>query len=270
MLLHISGDGLSAAARTPWIRFSGMKERSPAPPGPARAARRGFVTTRWSLVLGAGKDAAPQAQKALAELFTLYRYPVYAYIKSLRYPADEAEDLTQGFFAQMLEKNSLGVLVRDRGQFRNWLLVSVKHYLANMRDHERAQKRGGDRVRIGLEEAEVSSLELPERTPEQAFERHWAVRLLENALNALGEEYAHAGKQLLFSKLKRTLTGEAEDSLANIARELGMKTGTLRIHAFRLRRRYQELVEQEVLHTVKNPEEVADELRFLKSVLMRG
>lgn len=270
MLPHTSGEHLSAAARKPWSRHNGMKKRSPAPPEPARAARRGFVTTRWSLVLNAGRDAAPQAQKALSELFTLYRAPVHAYIKSLRYPEDEAEDLTQGFFAQMLEKNPLGVLEQGRGRFRNWLLVSVKHYLANMRDHERAQKRGGDQVRLGLEDAEVSSRELSERTPEQAFERHWAVRLLENALNALGEEYAHAGKGLLFSKLKKTLTGEAEDSLADIARELGMKAGTLRIHAFRLRRRYQELVEQEVLHTVKKPEEVSDELRFLKLVLMRG
>jgi RNA polymerase sigma-70 factor (ECF subfamily) len=247
-----------------------MKARSPAPPEPARAARRRFITTRWSLVLDAGGNAAPQARKALSELFTLYRYPVYAYIKSLRYPADEAEDLTQGFFAQMLEKNSLGVVEQGRGRFRNWLLVSVKHYLANMRDHERAKKRGGDGVQVGLEDAEVSSRELTEPTPEQAFERHWAVRILENALNALGQECTHAGKGLLFSKLKKTLTGEAEESLVNIARELGMKTGTLRIHAFRFRRRYQELVEQEVLHTVKNPEDVADELRFLKSVLMRG
>jgi RNA polymerase sigma-70 factor (ECF subfamily) len=244
-----------------------MKERSPTPPKPARAARRAFVTTRWSLVLAAGGNVAPQARKALSELFTLYRDPVYAYIKSLRYPADEAEDLTQGFFAQILEKNSLGVLEQGRGRFRNWLLVSVKHYLANMRDHERAQKRGGARVRSELEDAEVSSRELCEPTPEQAFERHWAVRLLENALNALGEECTHAGKELLFNKLKKTLTGQAEDSLATIARELGMKTGTLRIHAFRLRRRYLELIEQEVLHTVKNPEEVPDELRFLKSAL---
>jgi RNA polymerase sigma-70 factor (ECF subfamily) len=221
-------------------------------------------------VLEAGRDAAPQAQKALSELFELYRYPVYAFIKSLRYPADEAEDLTQDFFAQMLEKNGLAVLEPGRGRFRNWLLVSVKHYLANKRVYERAEKRGGDQVHIELEDAEVSSRESSQLTPEQAFEWHWAVRILENALKALGEECARAGKEVLFSKLKKTLTGEAEDSLADIARELGMKTGTLRINAFRFRRRYQELVEQEVRHTVKNPDEVSDELRFLKSVLKRA
>jgi len=107
-------------------------------------------------------------------------------------------------------------------------------------------------------------------TPEQAFEWYWAVRILENALKSLGEECARAGKGLLFSKLKKTLTGEAEDSLASLARELGMKTGTLRINVFRFRRRYQELVEQEVRHTVKNPDDVPDELRFLKSVLKRA
>jgi RNA polymerase sigma-70 factor (ECF subfamily) len=247
-----------------------MKEPSLGARKPARAAQRGFVTTRWSLVLVAGRDAAPQARKALSELFELYRYPVHAFIRSLRHSADEAEDLTQDFFAQMLEKNRLADLEQGRGRFRNWLLVSVKHYLANRRDHERAAKRGGDQVRIELEDAEVSSQEIAGLTPEQAFERHWAVRILENALIALGEECARAGKELLFSKLKKTLTGEAEDSLASIAKELGMKTGTLRIHVFRFRRRYQELVEQEVLHTVKNPEEVPDELRFLKSVLKRA
>lgn len=270
MLLDASGESLSAAARKPWSRISGMKVPPPTPPEPARAARHRFITTRWSLVLDAGRDAAPQARKALAKLCELYRYPVYAFIKSLRYPADEAEDLTQGFFEQMLDKNPLAVLEQGRGRFRNWLLVSVKHYLANMRDHERAQKRGGDQARIGLEDAALSSREISEPTPEQAFERHWAVRILENALHALGEECERAGKGLLFGKLKQTLTGEAGDSLVSIARELGMKTGTVRIHAFRLRRRYKELVEQEVLHTVKNPDEVSDELQFLKSVLQRA
>lgn len=259
-------DRLCAEASKPWIGLGAMKKPSRTPPEPARAARRGFITTRWSLVLEAGKDAAPQAQKALSELFLLYRYPVYAFIKSLHYPVHEAEDLTQGFFAQMLEKNQLAALEPSRGQFRNWLLASVKHYLANRRDYERAEKRGGDLVRIELEAPEVSCRESPELTPEQAFEWHWAVRILENALNALGEECARAGKEVLFSKLKKTLTGEVEDSFASIARELGMKTGTLRINAFRFRRRYKELVEQEVLHTVKNPDEVSDELRFLKSV----
>lgn len=267
MLLHTPGDLLDAVSRKPWTRLGDMKAPSSALPAPARAIRRGFVTTRWSLVLEAGGDATHQAQKALSELFELYRQPVFAFIRSLRYPADVAEDLTQDFFAQMLEKNHLAVLEPGRGRFRNWLLVSVKHYLANTRDHERAEKRGGDQVRVQLEAPEVSSREHSERTPEQAFERQWAVRLLENALNALGDECTRAGKGLLFSKLKKTLTGEAEDSLADMAREMGMKAGTLRITAFRFRRRYQELVEQEVLHTVKNPEDVPDELRFLKSVL---
>jgi len=270
MLLYTSGVRLDAVARKPWTRLGAVKEPSHDPPGPPGAARRGFITTRWSLVLVAGKDAAPQAHKALSELFELYRSPVHAFIRSQRYPADEAEDLTQDFFAQMLEKNYLAVLEPGRGRFRNWLLVSVKHYLANRRDYERAEKRGGGQVRIELEDAEVSSRESAGLTPEQSFEWHWAVRILENALNALGEECARAGKGLLFSKLKKTLTGEAEDSLASIAKELGMKTGTVRINVFRFRRRYQELVEQEVLHTVKDPEEVHDELRFLKSVLKRA
>jgi RNA polymerase sigma factor (sigma-70 family) len=200
----------------------------------------------------------------------LYRYPVFAYIRRLRYPADVTEDLTQSFFAEMLEKNHLGALEQGRGRFRNWLLVAVKHFLANRRDHEQAEKRGGDQVRVDLEDAEVASREISDPTPEEAFERHWALRILEDAMNALGEECARAGKGLLFGKLKQALVGDAEDSSASVAKELGMEVGTVRINVFRLRRRYQAMVEQAVLHTVKDPDDVPDELRFLKSVLKRN
>jgi RNA polymerase sigma factor (sigma-70 family) len=221
------------------------------------------------LVLDAGGGEAPQAQKALSELFELYWYPVYAFIRSRRYPAAEAEDLTQGFFARLLEKKELALVEKGQGRFRNWLLAAVKNYLSNQRDYQRAEKRGGEQTRIALEDAEVSSLAAAGLTPEQVFEQRWAVRLLENVLITLGEECARAGIGALFTRLKASLIGTEEDSFKSISEELGMKAGTARIRVFRLRRRYQELIEQEVNRTVRDPSEASDELRFLKSILKR-
>jgi RNA polymerase sigma factor (sigma-70 family) len=262
-----SNKPLHAASQRPSSKLGGMRELPSDLARPDHTARRGFVTTRWSLVLDAGGGAASQARKALAELFELYWYPVYAFIRSQPYPAAEAEDLTQGFFARLLEKKDLALVEQGRGRFRNWLLVVVTSYLSNQQDYQRAEKRGGDRTRIELEDAEISSLAMSGLTPEQALERRWAVRLLENALIALGEECARAGKGALFARLKTSLTGTAEDSLKSIAEELGIKAGTVRIHAFRFRRRYQELIYQEVSRTVSDPAEAAHELRFLKSIL---
>jgi RNA polymerase sigma-70 factor (ECF subfamily) len=244
-----------------------MKEPPSGPSKQVRAARHGFVTTRWSLVLNAQGDATPLAQKALSEFLELYRYPVYAFIKSQRYPEDEAQDLTQGFFMQLLERNDLAAVEQGRGRFRNWLLVSVKHYLSNQRDHERAQKRGGGLVRVELEDAEAFSKEMAGLTPEQAFDLHWVESLLKNALLALEKEYPRTGKELPFSELKKTLTGEAEESLKALGAKLGIEANTMRLRIFRLRRRYWELLRQEVRHTVRSCDEVSDELKFLKSIL---
>ncbi len=218
-------------------------------------------------MLAAGRDAAPEARKALSELCELYWSPLHAFVRRQGLPAEEAKDLTQGFFARLLEKNALAVATPSRGRFRSWLLASVKHYLANEWDRERAKKRGGDRLRLGHEDAEgCLSQELdPGLTPERAFERRWAERLLQHVLAALGEEYARGGKALRFDKLKKTLTGE-EHSYSRIAAELGMTVGAVRTEACRLRQRYQELLLQELSHTVEKPEDVADELRFLISI----
>jgi RNA polymerase sigma factor (sigma-70 family) len=236
------------------------------PPGRVPAPR-GFITTRWSLVLAAGQDATPQARKALSELCELYWYPLYAFVRRQGLPAEEAKDLTQGFFTRLLEKKELAVADPSRGRFRSWLLASVKHYLANEWDRERALKRGGARVQIAIEDAEgcLDQEPAPGLTPERAFERRWAERLLRHVLAALGEEYERGGKALRFDKLKKTLTGEEGDSYARIAAELGMTVGAVRTEACRLRQRYQEMLLQELSHTVEHPEDVADELRFLIS-----
>lgn len=218
-------------------------------------------------MLAAGRDTTPQARKALSELCELYWYPIYSFVQRQGIPAEEAKDLTQGFFARLLEKNELAIADPGRGRFRMWLLAAVKHYLANEWDRERAKKRGGDWVRITPkdEEGYFSQEPAPGPTPEQAFERRWAERLLENVLAALGEEYKRRGKDLLFDKLKKTLTGEEENAYSLIAAELGMTADAVKVMAFRLRRRYRELLLGEIAHTVENPEDVDDELRFLIS-----
>jgi RNA polymerase sigma factor (sigma-70 family) len=230
-------------------------------------APRGFVTTRWSLVLAAGRDAAPETRKALSELCSLYWSPLHAFVRRQGLPAEEAKDLTQGFFARLLEKNDLSVATPGRGRFRSWLLASVKHYLANEWDRERAKKRGGDWVRLELDDAEDCFGQEPDPglTPERAFERRWAERLLMSVLVALGKEYKRGGKERRFDKLKTTLVGEGGDSYARIAAELDMKEGAVKTEVFRLRQRYRELLLQELSHTVEKPEDIADELRFLIS-----
>ncbi len=226
--------------------------------------------------MAAGRNGGPEARKALAELCELYWYPLYAFVRYQGLPAEEAKDLTQGFFTRLLEKNEFAVADPTRGRFRAWLLTSVKHYLANEWDRERAKKRGGNLVRLGLEDAEAffSQHAVCRHTPERAYVRRWAEKLLQHVLETLGEEYERDGKASRFEKVKKTLIPGDEDSYASIAAELGTTAGAVRTEAFRLRKRFRELLLVELSHTVGNPtdpdddpdpEDIADELRFLLS-----
>lgn len=226
--------------------------------------------------MAAGRNGGPEARKALAELCELYWYPLYAFVRYQGRPADEAKDLTQGFFTRLLEKKELEDADPTRGRFRAWLLTSVKHYMANEWDRERAKKRGGNLVRLELEDAESFFSQHPvcHLTPERAFVRRWAERLLQHVLAALGEEYERAGKASRFEKVKKTIIPGDEDSYASIAAELGTTVGAVRTEAFRLRKRFRELLLQALSHTVGNPTDpdddpdpgdIADELRFLLS-----
>lgn len=235
---------------------------------PHPPARR-FVTTRWSLVLDAGHPSTPQAREALSELCALYWPPLHAFIQRQGYTAEVAKDLTQGFFTRLLEKDALAAATPHRGRFRAWLMASARHYLANEWDRSHALMRGGDRVHLPLEDGEGNPLPVPAPglTPEQAYERCWAERLLARVLAALREEYASDGRGPLFDRLKPTLTGASEDAYAVIAGALGMKAGAVKTAACRLRTRYRERLHEEVRHTVEKPEDVADELRFLIGAL---
>lgn len=233
---------------------------------------RRFTTTRWSLIAAAGRRATPEAREALSTLCQLYWYPAYAFVRRQVHGAEEARDLTQDFFARLLEKNDLATVDRRRGRFRAWLLGSLKHHLANERDRARAQKRGGGRAPLPIDGEEAEGryrLELShDLSPDKLFERRWALALLEHVLAALRDECEAQGKRPLFEQLKGLLAGgQREQPLEMLARELGMTPGAVKVAAHRLRRRYRELLRAEVAQTVERPEEVNDELRDLLAAL---
>ncbi len=233
------------------------------------AGGRRFATTRWSLVAAAaGRSASPQSSRALATLCEGYWFPLYAFVRREGYSAHDAQDLTQEFFARLLDKNYLADADRRRGRFRSFLLASLKHFLSKQRDRARAQKRGGGRAPLSLDFASAESryhLEpAGELTAERLYDRRWALTVLEQVLGQLRNESAAAGKLPLFDRLKQYLTARADSRpYAQVADELAMTEGAVKVAVHRLRRRYRELLKQEIAQTVTGPEELDDELRHL-------
>jgi RNA polymerase sigma factor (sigma-70 family) len=227
-----------------------------------------FATTRWSLVLLAGERRSPQSAAALAALCETYWFPLYAYIRRRGHSVYDAQDLTQAFFARLLEKNDLAAAEPGRGRFRSYLLTSLKNFLANEWDRHRAQKRGGGRcaLSIDFETAEDRYRREPghNETPETIFERRWALLLLENVLARLREEAIQSDKMKDFERLKVFLTGEPPTATyAQLSAELGTTEGNLKVAVHRLRRRYRELLREEIAQTVGDAEEVDQEIRDL-------
>lgn len=242
------------------------------PPEGAAASPGRFSTTRWSLVLAVRQGEASEVREALSTLCTLYWYPLYAFVRRRGYGPEDAHDRVQGFFTQLLEKNPLAVPDPHRGRFRSWLLGSLKHYLSNERDRENALKRGGGQHLLSLEwgAAEARFVHEPVEvlTPERAYERRWAVTLLEHVLTLLCDEYHRAGRGALFDSLKGLLTGAArEASYQEIAESLDLSAGAVKVAAHRLRARYRALLREEIAQTVERAEDVDDELRLLLSSL---
>jgi RNA polymerase sigma factor (sigma-70 family) len=241
------------------------------------AASTYFLPTRWTVVVAAAarQTSDERARQALAELAQTYWYPLYAYIRRRGYEAAAAEDLTQEFFAQLIEKRFLEAVDREKGRFRAFLLACVNHFLANERDRALAQKRGGMRKIISLDDGESryaienrgSGAKADTMTPERLFERRWALAVLEHVLQRLQVEYANAGNESLFAALKETLTGGAAESHAAIAATLGMTAGALKVAAHRLRRRYRDILREEIAHTVATPDDVAEEIAYLMKCL---
>src|SRR6516165_11049692 len=239
---------------------------------PIPGAARQFTSTRWSLVVAAGQRGSPEAEDALASLCRLYWYPLYAYARRHLPNAEDAQELTQEFFARLLEKDYLRQADRQRGSFRSFLLTAFKHFLAKERERANAQKRGGGRSNLPLDfqvgERRYQLEPTHAADAEALYERRWALTLLEQTLAQLRDELTRAGKGRLFETLKGTLTGEnAPRPYAELADEMGLSAEAIKVTVHRLRRRYGELLRAEIAQTVSSPEEVEDELRNLFAVL---
>jgi DNA-directed RNA polymerase specialized sigma24 family protein len=231
-----------------------------------------FATTHWSAVLEAGRTESPRARQALEELCRTYWYPLYAHARRIGHDTHTAEDLTQGFFTRLLEKNYLSIADRRRGKFRWFLLTAFKCYLANEWDHSRAQKRGGGQTPIALDafsaEERLALDTADTQTADVLFDRRWAMTLLEAARAALKSEYANRGKAERFEWLEGCLPGESRDhTYAQIGARLKMTEAAVKVEVSRMKRRYAELLREAVGRTVANPAEIEEELRHLINVL---
>ena len=231
-----------------------------------------FPTTHWSRVVAAGDPRAPQAREALTALCNAYWYPLYAYIRSRGHAPEQAQDLTQDFFAYVLERDLLTKADPDRGRFRSFLRTICGRYLADWNDRQNAAKRGGGRTGLPIDarDAEGRYAREPshELTAERIFDRSWALTLLGRVLDQLGREYDDAGRPETFEELRVVLThGPQAVPYATIASRLGIREGAVRVAVHRLRRRYGALLRQEIAATVDDPAEVDDEIRDLFNAL---
>ena len=236
--------------------------------GPTSSGDSRFASTDWGLIEAARGGDSPLARLALAELCSVYWYPIYAYIRRGGHPADRAQDLTQGLFASLLEKDFLDVIDPRKGRFRSFLLAACQNFLANQRDHDRTRKRGGGRITLSIDlpDAEGRYAREPshEITPELLFQRRWALTLLDHVLDRLGEEMKRSGKSAIFDRLKAALLGDGTAApYSEVATALDMTEDAVKMAAHRLRRRYGHLIREEVARTVDNPGAVEDEIRDL-------
>lgn len=226
-----------------------------------------FATTRWSIVATAG-STSPQSREALAALCHAYWYPLYAFLRRQGTPAEDAQDLVQAFFVELLEKGKLGAADPERGKFRSFLLASLKHFQANQWRRAAAQKRGGGVTAVSLDleagERRFALEPAHELTPERIFQRQWAMTLLEQTLAALRTEFAAAGKAELFERLKPYLGGEGAGlPYRELGAELGMTEGALKVAVHRYRGRWREVLREQIAQTVDSPDEIEQELREL-------
>jgi DNA-directed RNA polymerase specialized sigma24 family protein len=239
-----------------------------------RGGRGGFPPTRWSVVLTAVQSGSPNAGQALAKLCEAYWYPVYVFLRRHDYPPQDAEDLTQEFFARLVHKELLASLTQEGGRFRSFLLTLLKRFAANEWKHEHTQRRGGGQAMIPIDataEARFQDDLVDHATPETLFEQQWAWTVLDRVLARLRDEYASLGKQELFASLHGCLPGTEEGlSYAQASAALHQPDSTLYTAALRLRRRYGELLRTEIADTVTSPAEVEEEIRHLMAVVAQS
>jgi DNA-directed RNA polymerase specialized sigma24 family protein len=231
-----------------------------------------FATTHWSVVLATADQDSPQAAAALEKLCRTYWYPLYAYVRRRGYNREDAEDLTQQFFWRLLDRRWLPQVDRRKGRFRSFLLVAMNHFLANEWDRARTTKRGGhtifESLEIGANEERFEDGSPMARSPEELYEHQWAMALLQTVLARLRAEAVMAGRREQFEKLEVFLTGERRAiKYADLAAELATTEAALKMATQRLRRRYAELLKEEISNTVADPDDIQDELQYLLKVL---
>jgi len=233
-----------------------------------------FTTTHWSVVLAAGQPTSARYQQALETLCRTYWFPLYAYLRRQGYDTHQAEEHTQAFFARLLEKDGLRLADPKQGKFRSFLLTALKHFLANVSDRARAQKRGGGRKVFSLDaedaEGKYALEPVDQLSPEKLFERSWALTVLERTMARLQAEAASTNKQKLFEHLKVYLTAEKSSvSYRDVAAELDMTEGAVKVAVHRLRQHYRELLRDEIAQTVTTEEQIDEEIRDLFTALAR-
>jgi RNA polymerase sigma factor (sigma-70 family) len=227
-----------------------------------------FATTHWTVVLAAGQRHSPQADHALEELCRTYWFPLYAYVRRRGHAKADAEDLVQAFFARFLAKNYLAGLSEERGRFRAFLLAALKNFLINEWKHASRQKRGGGEATLSLDwetaDTKFQVAAQNEPSPDQAFDREWALALLSRVIERLQAECVADGKAKVFEQLKVFLAaGKGETAQSEVAKSLGMEEGAVRVAVHRLRKRYRQLLRDEIANTLSDPAMVDEEMRAL-------
>jgi RNA polymerase sigma-70 factor (ECF subfamily) len=230
--------------------------------------RAQFATTHWSTVLAAGDSASPDSREALEKLCRTYWLPVYAFVRHRGYQVQQAEDLTQGFFEQLIEKELASRADPERGRFRSFLLKVLTQFLADAHRREQALKRGGDKVLLPLDRSIVEQRLSSEPSPETAFARKWALAVLDAVLGLLKQDFEASGKSALFEALSPYLPAERGlPAQAEVAKQLGITESAVKVGVHRMRLRYRELLRAVVAQTVADPAEIDDEIRFLFQIL---
>ncbi|HEY3392524.1 MAG TPA: sigma-70 family RNA polymerase sigma factor [Lacipirellulaceae bacterium] len=240
--------------------------------GPSPAKQVDFATTHWSVVLAAGGRIAPAASQALEQLCEGYWYPVYAYVRRRVPDVHQAQDLTQAFFEQLLERRALEAADPERGRFRAFLLTACKRFLINEWHKDRAAKRGGGQRPLSFDfdsgESKLGLVAADTLTPDELYDQKWAITLLERVMDQLRAEYAAKQRLPHFETLKNYLAGSPQDgSFATAAQALGISETTAKVAAHRMRKRYRELLRGEIAQTLQRPEEIDEEIRELFNVL---
>ena len=237
-----------------------------------QSSRRGeFDSTRWSVVLSAGHRGSPEA---LASLCDTYWYPLYAYVRRRVKRVQDAQDLTQAFFARLLEEDLLAVADPERGRFRSFLLTSFKNFLANEWDKLRAEKRGGGKNVLSLDfdagESRYDLEAIDVETPENIYDRQWALVLLELVLTRLREEMTEQGKEDLFMSVQPYITGKPKSgTYGELAEQLKMSASAIKVAVHRLRKRYRSILEQEIMQTLEDPSKIGEEIQKLFATVTR-